>query len=83
MHIYQDPNHAIVIERSQTEREYCDTDAIQTNDYQTSSGIIDLFVDCIVRDTVPAIGADDVLPAMRGTFACEQSAQHGGMVVEV
>lgn len=83
MHIYQDPNHAIVIERGQTEREYYDTDAIQTNDNQTSSGIIDLFVDCIVRDTAPAIGADDVLPAMRGIFACERSAQQGGMVVEV
>lgn len=81
MHIYKDPNYSIVIERGPHNKEYFDTDAIQTNDNQTASGIIDLFVECIVNDTAPEISAEDVLPAMRGIFACEQSAAQGGVLV--
>ena len=80
MHIYKDPNHSVVVEKGPNEKEYYDTDAIQTNDNQTASGIIDMFVDYIVKDA-PAITAEDVLPAMRGIFACEQSAEQGGLLI--
>lgn len=80
MHIYKDPNHSIVVEKGPNEKEYYDADAIQTNDNQTASGIIDMFVDYIVKDA-PAITAEDVLPAMRGIFACEQSAEQGGLLI--
>ena len=83
MHIYKDPAHAIVIERGGTERTCFDTDAIQTNDSQTKSGIIDLFIDCILRDTAPVISAEDVLPAMRAIFACAKSAEQGGGLVDI
>lgn len=83
MHIYRDPEHSIVIEKGPHEKTYFDIDAIQTNDHQTASGVIDLFVECIVKDTEPAIAAENVLPAMRGIFACEKSAEQKGILVDV
>lgn len=83
MHIYKDPAHAIVIERAGGEKEYFNTDAIQTNDSQTKSGIIDLFVESIVEDKTPAISAEDVLPAMRAIFACAKSGERDGTLVDV
>lgn len=83
MHIYRDPNHSIVIERGPNEKEVYDTDVIQTNDKQTASGVIDLFVACIVNDTEPEISATSVLKAMRALFACEKSAQLGGTLVDI
>lgn len=83
MHIYRDPNHSIVIERGPNEKEVYDTDVIQTNDKQTASGVIDLFVACIVNDTEPEISAESVLKAMRALFACEKSAQLGGTLVDI
>lgn len=83
MHIYRDPNHSIVIERGPDEKEVYDTDVIQTNDKQTASGVIDLFVSCIVNDTEPEISAESVLKAMRALFACEKSAQLGGALVDI
>lgn len=80
MHIYKDPDHAIVIERGPNEKEFYDTDAIQTNDNQTASGIIDLFMDSIVNGA-HGISGEDVLPAMRGIFACEESAEQGGRLI--
>lgn len=81
MHIYKDPNHAIVIEKSSGEKLYYDTESIQTNESQTSSGIIDLFLNYILRDDKRAVTAEDVLPAMRGIFACEESAANCGVLV--
>ena len=83
MHIYRDPEHSIVIEYGPKEKKYYDTDAIQTNDNQTASGVIDLFVDCLVKDSQPEIPAQSVLNAMRALFACEKSAEMGSVLVDV
>ena len=83
MHIYRDPEHSIVIERGAREKEYYDTDTIQTNDNQTASGVIERFVDCLVKDTQPEIPAQSVLNAMRALFACEKSAEMGSALVDV
>jgi predicted dehydrogenase len=42
---------------------------------QEVSGIIDTFVDCLVRDTEPSIDGKQVLHAMRVFFAAVESAQ--------
>ena len=83
MHIYRNPEHSIVIERGAREKEYYDTDTIQTNDNQTASGVIERFVDCLVKDTQPEIPAQSVLNAMRALFACEKSAEMGSALVDV
>ena len=45
-----------------------DVDAIQTNDNQTKSGVIDLFVESLKNPAVQGIDAQSVLTAMRARF---------------
>lgn len=48
MKIYQDPAHSIVVELKNGEKIFYDIDQIQTNDNQTKSGVIDLFMEALV-----------------------------------
>jgi predicted dehydrogenase len=54
-----------------------DIDKIQTNDNQTKSGIIDMFIDSLEKDIEPPINADNVLSAMRAVFASIESSEKG------
>lgn len=81
LRIYDDPGHSLVaVMRSGEVREF-DLDRIQTNDNQTSTGIIDSFIDCVKNDTRPAIDAEDVLNAMKAVFASIKSSETGARVV--
>ncbi len=80
MRIYDDPAHSIVVDRRDGERELYDVEAIQTNDNQTASGVIDAFIDCIERDVEPAVTAASVLPAMKAVFASIASSKTGARV---
>ena len=77
MRIYDDPAHSIELDLRSGETEYYDVEAIQTNDNQTASGIIDAFVECLENDTEPAIPAASVLPAMRAVFGSMESSKTG------
>lgn len=76
MRIYSDPAHSIVIEKRNGERQYYDIDAIQTNDNQTSSGVIDAFVEALDKREAPLSGYS-VLPAMKAVFAAIESSKSG------
>ena len=52
-------------------------DRIQTNDKQTSTGIIDAFIDCIESDTDPVISGESVLNAMKAVFGSIESSESG------
>lgn len=80
MRVYDDPAHSIVIDRRDGERELYDVEAIQTNDNQTASGVIDAFVDGLVRGEKPLISGESVLPAMRAVFASIESSRTGRTV---
>lgn len=80
MRVYDDPAHSIVIDRRDGERELYDVEAIQTNDNQTASGVIDAFVDGLVRGEGPLISGESVLPAMRAVFASIESSRTGRTV---
>lgn len=77
MRIYDDPVHTIVITREDGTRTEYDVEAIQTNDNQTNSGIIDLFIDCLEKGTVPGISGESVLQAMRAVFGSVESSRKG------
>ena len=62
------------------EKVYYDIDRIQTNDNQTKSGIIDMFVHSLVTHTPPPISGEDVLSAMRAVFASLESSRTGKTV---
>lgn len=81
MRIYDDPVHTIVVTAKDGTRTEYDTGAIQTNDNQTSSGIIDLFVDCLIKGEEPEISGASVLQAMRAVFASIESSEKGCRVL--
>ena len=80
MRIYEDPAHSVVLQKRGGETEYFDVDAIQTNDAQTSSGIIDMFVDHLLDPSRPYISGESVLTAMRAVFAALESSGTGRAV---
>ena len=80
MRIYDDPAYSIKVVTRSGETILYDIDKIQTNDKQTKSGVIDLFVDCLVENRAPAISGAEVLKSMRAVFASIESSQTGRTV---
>ena len=79
MRIYSDPRHSITIEKRNGERYFLDIDRIQTNDAQTSSGVIDAFL-ASLDEKKSLISGESVLPAMRAVFAAIESSKTGKRV---
>ena len=77
MRIYDDPTHSIVLKKKGEAPKYFDVEQIQTNDNQTKSGIIDLWVDCLMKGEESPISGDSVLSAMRAVFASMESSEKG------
>ena len=80
MRIYDDPNYSIVVIGRDGEKTFYEIDRIQTNDNQTSSGVIDLWVKCLKEHTPPEISGEEALGAMKAVFAALESAQSGKTV---
>lgn len=80
MYIYDDPKYSIVIEKRNGEKINYEVDQIQTNDNQTKSGVIDLWVDCLVNNRQPEISGEEALAAMKAIFAAVESSETGKMV---
>lgn len=81
MRIYDDPSYSIAVIKKNGERVLYDIDRIQTNDNQTSSGVIDLWVASLVNNKAPEISGEEALNAMRAVFAAMESAQTGQRIV--
>ena len=77
MRVYEDPAHSVVLQRKNGGTEYFDVDRIQTNDAQTKSGVIDMFVDHLMDPDKPYISGESVLWAMRAVFAAQESSDRG------
>ena len=58
-------------------RQEYDVEAIQTNDHQTSTGIIDLFMESVEEGKEPTISGESVLTAMRAVFASIEASKKG------
>ena len=70
LRIYDDPAYSLKLITAGGEKVLYELEAIQTNDNQTASGVIDCFMDCLTGNTPPAISGESVLTAMRAVFAC-------------
>ncbi len=81
--LYDDPAHSVVLLRTGKEPQTFDVDEIQTNDHQTKSGVIDLFVQGVLDPDKRAMTGDSVLTAMRAVFASIQSYETGKSVAIV
>ena len=81
LRIYADPAHSLVLQKRGGGVEYFDVDQIQTNDQQTRSGVIDLFVDHLLDPKKPCIIGESVLNAMRAVFAARESSLTGRAII--
>ncbi|MDO4466398.1 MAG: Gfo/Idh/MocA family oxidoreductase [Bacillota bacterium] len=80
LRLYDNPEHTVQWIHTDGTLENIEADAIQTNDNQTKSGIIDLFISCLIEDKEPEISGESVLSAMRAVFASIQSSESGQKV---
>lgn len=77
LQIYNHPDHTLVLTKKNGAVTYYDVDQIQTNDNQTASGVIDMFVRCIQDEHAPYITAESALTAMRAVFGAIESSEKG------
>lgn len=75
MKIYQNPDFSIEIITKKGERILYDMEQIQTNDNQTKSGVIDVFIEALINKQEPIISGESVLSAMRAVFASIESSE--------
>lgn len=80
MRIYDDPEHSIVVKLADGSKIMYDVEQIQTNDNQTKSGVIDLWMNCLTTKTAPEISGESALFAMRAIFASIRSSETGQTV---
>ncbi len=80
MRIYDDPAHSIVVVLADGTKIMYDVEQIQTNDNQTKSGVIDLWMKSLTTNTPPEISGESALAAMRAVFASIRSSETGQTV---
>ena len=77
MRLYEDPQFSIQLFLKGGEKIYHEIDTIQTNDNQTSSGVIDAFVESVITGQGGELAAEKVLESMKVIFASIESSQTG------
>lgn len=75
--IYDSPSSPLQLIRKDGTVVDIDTEAIQTNDNQTFSGVADAFLDALYSRVSGVMGAEKVIPAMRAVFAAIESSSSG------
>lgn len=81
MRIYEDPRYTIKVAQDNGEKISYEIDSIQTNENQTQSGVIDLFIESILENKDTEISGKEALSAMRAVFASIESSDSGKTVV--
>jgi len=77
LRLYDDPKYSVQLINADGTRIDYQIDQIQTNDNQTASGVIDLFVKSIKENTPPEISGESVFQAMKAVFASIESSNTG------
>jgi len=77
MRLYEDPQFSIQLFLKGGEKIYHEIDTIQTNENQTSSGVIDAFVESVITGQGGELAAGKVLESMKVIFASIESSQTG------
>ncbi|MCC7128790.1 MAG: Gfo/Idh/MocA family oxidoreductase, partial [Anaerolineae bacterium] len=70
LRIYAHPDYQLIVDYSNTEGEYHKVGEIPTNVKQVKSGIVDLFVDCLVNNRKPEISGEEGYKALETVMAC-------------
>ncbi len=80
MRIYDDLKYSIIVMLHSGEKIYYDIENIQTNENQTKSGVIDLFIKSILEDKDTELSGKNALSSMRAIFASIESSNTGRTV---
>lgn len=80
MKIYDDPRYSIRIFLNNGGVINYELESIQTNDNQTKSGVIDTFIESILKDKETELAAKYALSSMRVIFASVESSETGRTV---
>ncbi|MFD2371458.1 Gfo/Idh/MocA family protein [Brevibacillus sp. GCM10020057] len=83
MNIFATPGADIEVVKATGERRTYNVGAIQTNDNQTSSGVIDAFIQAILLQEPPVVTGEDGLRALEIVQAAVESAETGRCVSTV
>ncbi|MFE8699871.1 Gfo/Idh/MocA family protein [Cytobacillus sp. FJAT-54145] len=63
--IYHHPEHQLIVETKDGAVIKYELEPIQTNENQTSSGVIDAFIDCIIHDKEPSVTGQQALASLK------------------
>ncbi|WDU82367.1 hypothetical protein [Caloramator sp. Dgby_cultured_2] len=77
--IYDNPEFPIIIDKGK-EKVYYRLDSIQTNENQTKSGVIDEFVNCIIKGSKPFATVYDGVAALKVIIKAMESARTGNKI---
>lgn len=77
MKIYDNPDYPIEIIKRNGEKVLYKVGKIQTNECQTSSGVIDLFVKSVFDNKAPEIDGNEGFAALKIVLACLESSKTG------
>lgn len=82
LRLESDPNYTVVVEKSDGEKQYIKTKAIQTNEAggQSSSGVIDAFVDSVTAGHKVPIPGEEGARSLAVVLACVESGKKGRLV---
>ena len=82
MRIYDDPDFSVVMIKKNGEEILYRLDQVQTNTDQGETGVIDDFVDAVIKKQPSVNDASHALSSMKSVFACLQAGKKG-MKIEV
>ncbi|GAA0591692.1 Gfo/Idh/MocA family oxidoreductase [Virgibacillus siamensis] len=80
MKVYDDPDYQIKINNHGGEQVKYELGAMQTNDNQTSTGVIDSFIESIRLDKDPVVTGEDAVASLKVVLAMLKSAENGAVV---
>ena len=80
MKIGTDPDDQVIVELRNGSIEKYSVGAIATNEKQTTSNVIDVFVDCILSKTPPSISGEEGLRSLKVILAAFESQASGKII---
>lgn len=82
LRLFDDPKYSVIVEKTNGERSYIICGAMQTNDNggQTNTGVIDYWVDHILRNEAPGISGVEGYKSLRVVLGAIKSANTGVVV---
>ncbi|WP_018132134.1 Gfo/Idh/MocA family protein [Effusibacillus pohliae] len=80
LRLAEDPTYGVIVEFANGERALYQVGAVATNEKQTTSGVIDAFIEHILTGTRPAISGEEGYKSLKVILAALESAETGRIV---